>query len=136
MNKSTQTEKLFMTQPVDRVVELYNQLWLLVRENKNTLTRWMDNLFNKCEAIEKQISNNQKQISNNGKLIENNEELISIQQKEISNNGKLIEILDKEQTGIVDDLMDEINELNDKVDNMKVELRDELLREVREEMRA
>ena len=51
-----------MTQPVDRVVELYNTLWLLVREHKNTLTRWMDNLFNKIDAVEERVDDIEAQL--------------------------------------------------------------------------
>ena len=114
MNQSTQTEKQ-LVQPRDSFVDMYNQLWLLVRENKNTLTRWMDNLFTKCEATEKKLNRLDTFFT-----IENNVRCDDI------------DVLDKQ----VEALESYVEELENKMEEMKVEMREELLMEMREEMRS
>jgi len=54
--------KPFMTEPIDRVVELYNSLFLTIRENKNTLTQWISNIFNKVEKVEDRVSDIENQL--------------------------------------------------------------------------
>ena len=44
-----------LVKPQDKVVELYNQLWLKIREQKNTLSQWIGNLFDKVEKVEERV---------------------------------------------------------------------------------
>ena len=75
----------------------------------------MDNLFNKCEDIEKNVKRLDMFFT-----IENNVRCDDI------------EVLDNQ----VEALQSNIEELERKIEDMKVEMREELLMEMREEMRS
>ena len=85
MNQSTQTEPTI--KPRDTFVEMYNELWLNIREQKNTLSQWINNLFDKVDAVEERVDDIEAQLQS-----------------------------------IREDII--------------IEIRDELMREVREEMRS
>ncbi len=87
--------------PKDKFVELYNGLWLKIREQKNTLSQWISNVFDKVEAVDKKLK-------------------------------KLDRYVDIE----LECANDRIDELERTIYEMRTEMRDELLQEIREEMRA
>lgn len=51
-----------LVKPIDKCVELYNSLFLTIRENKNTLTKWISNIFDKVEAVEERVDDIEAQL--------------------------------------------------------------------------
>ena len=97
-----------LVKPIDKCVELYNSLFLTIRENKNTLTKWISNIYDKCEENVRLIVHNEKKIDKVGDCLEHLEER-------------------------VDDIEAQLQELKE---HLIIEIREDLLREVREEMRS
>ncbi len=95
MNQSTQTEPTI--KPRDTFVEMYNELWLNIREQKNTLSQWISNVFDKVSILKEEVDTLEERVNDN---------------------------------------QDDLQILEDRIEAMKEELRDELMREVREEMRS
>ena len=79
----TKLEFSQITQPIDRVVELYNELWLNIRENKNTLTKWISNIFDKCENVEKDVVKLREDVNDLEDKQTNMEEMIKYMKQEI-----------------------------------------------------
>lgn len=112
--RESETGKPFMTQPVDKVVELYNGLFLQVRETKNTLTRWISNIFDKCE--------------DNTKLIVDLESQVKILFKENDDLLKKINDLERDH----DEEIEQIKEIVKR--ELYEELKEVIIHEVREEV--
>ena len=108
-----------IVEPKDKVVVLYNELWLNIRETKNTLSKWISNIFDKCEDNLRLIAHNDIVIGKLGDCYENVENRIDdIESK--------MEDFNNEMEYFKNEMMTELRE----------ELREELMREIREEMRA
>lgn len=82
MNYSTieqsKNGKPFTVKPVDKFVELYNGLWLNIRDNKKKLTGWIKELFEKTDDLDERVSDLENQLDSlrNDIIIEIREEII------------------------------------------------------------
>ena len=68
----------FITQPVDKVVEMFNDLWLNIRENKNTMSKWIGKLFEKLERVDDRVDNVELRLQEIKGEIINNYQVIEI----------------------------------------------------------
>ena len=42
--------------PMNKTVALYNELWFKIREQKNTLSKWISNIFDRVVVVEDRVN--------------------------------------------------------------------------------